>query len=257
MDTIELATQCAPNVDPLVMSAIVSVESGGNPFSIGVVNGVLQRQPRNKTEAIATARALHQAGWNFSLGKSQVNRYNLAKYGLDYSTVFDPCSNIRAGAAIFSECYGRATTKYRVHGVALQAALSCYYSGNFRRGFIPDTEGKPSYVAKVMQAAASAGPQATHEQLGLAIPVRPTSKFPRPALSATARGNAAGAHSRETPALVEATAPASKTTGRQKSPATPYDGYEHDEDATPNVDGYGAERTAVRVRASRTSGRQE
>ena len=36
---------------------------------------------------------------------------------------------------------------------ALHAALSCYYSGNFSRGFKPDVAGKPSYVQKVLASA--------------------------------------------------------------------------------------------------------
>jgi type IV secretion system protein VirB1 len=36
---------------------------------------------------------------------------------------------------------------------ALRAAFSCYYSGNFTRGFRPDRQGEPSYVQKVVAHA--------------------------------------------------------------------------------------------------------
>ena len=52
--------------------ALVSVESAFNPWAIGVVGGAL-RQPRTRAEALATAKALQDAGWNFSVGLGQIN----------------------------------------------------------------------------------------------------------------------------------------------------------------------------------------
>lgn len=162
------------------MAAIVRVESSGNPYAIGVVKGRLARQPRNKEEAIATARALEQGGWNFSMGVGQVNRYNLAKYGLTYDTVFDPCTNLKAASAILSECYQRAANS-KTHGSnALGAALSCYYSGNFTTGY------RHGYVQKVVSRASTAAPASSAAQAMPipvpAIPVIPNgSGAPRPA----------------------------------------------------------------------------
>ncbi|MCQ8895697.1 lytic transglycosylase domain-containing protein [Limnobacter humi] len=104
-------------------------------------------------EAVATARRLEKEGFNFSLGLSQVNRHNLAKYGESYASIFEPCRNLRTGAAILVDCYAKATTKDMGEQVALRAALSCYYSGNFIRGFKPDSPGQPSYVQKVVDTA--------------------------------------------------------------------------------------------------------
>jgi type IV secretion system protein VirB1 len=53
--------------------ALVSVESAFNPWAIGVVGGALVRQPRHRAEAMATAKALQAAGWNFSIGLGQIN----------------------------------------------------------------------------------------------------------------------------------------------------------------------------------------
>ena len=39
------------------------VESTFNPHAIGVVGGSLERQPRSRDEALATARALQSSGW--------------------------------------------------------------------------------------------------------------------------------------------------------------------------------------------------
>lgn len=163
------------------MAAIVRVESSGNPFAIGVVRGRLARQPRNKEEAIATARALEQGGWNFSMGVGQVNRYNLSKYGLTYDTVFDPCTNLKAASAILSECYQRAANSKAHSHNALGAALSCYYSGNFTTGY------RHGYVQKVVSRAstATASASAPKAMPVPAIPVIPNgTASPRPAAKA-------------------------------------------------------------------------
>lgn len=149
-----LAQQCAPTVAPQTMAAVVHVESNFNPYAIGVVGGRLQRQPKSQAEAVATAKALEADGWNFSVGVAQVNRYNLPKYSLTYEEAFEPCANIRVGSKILEDCYTRALP--RTEGDrqrALHSAFSCYYSGNFTRGFRPDKAGEPSYVQKVLAQA--------------------------------------------------------------------------------------------------------
>ena len=153
LDFIALAQQCAPTVAPQTMAAIVNVESSYNPYAIGVVKGRLERQPNNKQEAVATAKALAAAGWNFSMGVAQVNRYNLPKYHITIEQAFEPCTNLWAGSKILEECFLRADDNKRSAQQALKAAISCYYSGNFTRGFKPDVKGKPSYVEKVLASA--------------------------------------------------------------------------------------------------------
>lgn len=153
LEFIALAQQCAPTVAPQTMAAIVNVESSYNPYAIGVVKGRLQRQPKNIQEAVATAKALAAAGWNFSIGIAQVNRYNLPKYNLTYEQGLEPCSNLWAGSKILEGCFLRADNNQRTQQEALKAAISCYYSNNFTRGFKPDVRGKPSYVEKVVASA--------------------------------------------------------------------------------------------------------
>lgn len=115
-------------VPPEVMQHVVNVESARNPFAIGVVGGYLAKQPSNLDEALAAVRQLKQEGYNFSVGIAQVNRYNLAKYGLpDYASAFQACPNLKAGSRILRECYDRAQEWGK--------AFSCYYSGNFVTGF--------------------------------------------------------------------------------------------------------------------------
>lgn len=160
MDFLALAAHCAPSVHPLTMAAVAKVESGFNPYAIGVVSGRLERQPRGRDEAVATAKSLAQQGFNFSLGAVQVNRHNLARYGLDYESAFDACSNLRAGAAILGDCFARATKTVATEQGALRAAFSCYYSGNFTTGF------REGYVAKVV-----GGSEVTGTGVSRAIPV--------------------------------------------------------------------------------------
>lgn len=157
MDFLALAQQCAPDVHPQTMAAVAHVESGFNPFAIGVVRGRLERQPKSKAEAVATAKALEEAGFNFSVGVGQVNRYNLSKYGLDYDKAFDACPNLKAASLILKDCFDRAKARSLSDQDALQAAFSCYYSGNFSTGFKPDFKGQPSYVQKVLNKAGVAG----------------------------------------------------------------------------------------------------
>jgi type IV secretion system protein VirB1 len=127
---------CAPtHIARETVAMIIKTESSGNPWAIGVVGGRLVRQPATKEEAVVTAEALKEQGWNYSVGAMQINQSNFARYGLTLSQAFDICENIRVGSAILKECYDRALPKYESEQVALRAALSCYYSGNFSTGF--------------------------------------------------------------------------------------------------------------------------
>lgn len=146
----QLARQCGRNVHPDTLQAVARVESSFNPFVIGVVGGRLAKQPRSFQEAVQTAERLHAQGRNFSMGLMQVNRHNLKGYGLDYRTVFDPCANVRTGAAILADCFKRAGGSSQAD---LHKAFSCYYSGNFRTGFRADFKGQPPYVVKILNAA--------------------------------------------------------------------------------------------------------
>lgn len=132
-----------------VMQHVVRVESSYNPYAIGVVGGHLVRQPKNLPEALATVRMLETRGYNFSLGLAQVNRFNLAKYGLDsYEKAFQECPNLQAGSRILAECYKRL-------GGDWGKSFSCYYSGNSVTGY------RHGYVQKVFASMRQNELQAT------------------------------------------------------------------------------------------------
>jgi type IV secretion system protein VirB1 len=157
---LALALACAPQVHTHTAHALVSVESGFNPWAIGVVGGALVRQPRHRAEALATARALQATGWNFSVGLGQINVGNFERLGLTLDAAFEPCTNLAAMQSVLAECFDRArapaaaatattttATSPPVDQTALRQALSCYYSGNFATGF------RHGYVRKVVAAA--------------------------------------------------------------------------------------------------------
>lgn len=144
LDFALLAHQCAPEIHPNTLAHVVQVESGYNPFAIGVVGAHLERQPRNRGEAIATAAWLEAKHYNYSVGLGQVNKNNFAKYGLSIEAAFDPCPNLHAAAAILKDCYERALRSQPDQQAALRDSFSCYYSGNFTTGY------KAGYVLKVV-----------------------------------------------------------------------------------------------------------
>lgn len=146
--------QCGGSVHPQTLQAVVTTESSGNPFAIGVVGEPgLPKQPQTLEEAVSTAERLESEGRNFSVGWAQINRYNIPKYGLTYRTAFDVCTNINVSAQILTDCYARAVRRAASDVDPLHAALSCYYSGNFTRGFKADDSQGRSYVDRVISHA--------------------------------------------------------------------------------------------------------
>lgn len=137
--------QCAPNVHPETMAAVISAESAGQQFALADAGPKHLPWSQRKTmvrsfyfptlEAAAeTARNLIAAGHTVSIGAAQINDRNLPRLGLTIEKTFDLCTNLRAGDQILSECYTRASKQYGAGGKALRAALSCYNSGDFVRG---------------------------------------------------------------------------------------------------------------------------
>ncbi|NYT24510.1 transglycosylase SLT domain-containing protein [Alcaligenaceae bacterium] len=144
-----LAVACAPDIHPVTLHAVVKHESRAQQYAIGVnrKGHQLKRQPRSLEEATAAAQRLIDQGIDFDAGLGQINVRNWAWLKLDATTVFDPCRNLTAAQTVLAECYTRALPTHNDPQQALRAALSCYNTGNFRRGF---TNG---YVGKVLTQA--------------------------------------------------------------------------------------------------------
>lgn len=141
--------QCAPNVHPETMAAVVRAESGGQQFAIADAGPTHLPWSQRKsmvrsfylpsvTEAVTKAQSLIANGHTVSLGPAQINDRQLPRLGLSIEQVFEPCTNLRAGGQILGECYSRASKRYGAGPRALRAALSCYNSGDMERG---DREG--------------------------------------------------------------------------------------------------------------------
>lgn len=152
-----LALACAPLVHANTAQALVAVESSFNPHAIGVVGGVLERQPRTRAEALSTASYLQANGWNYSVGLAQINVHNFDRLGLTADTAFDPCENLRAMQAVLAECFDRSAANAPPPS-ALRQALSCYYSGNFITGFRHGYVQRVARAAPRMQATSSVPP---------------------------------------------------------------------------------------------------
>ena len=133
---------CAPAVAPATLARVIQVESGGRPLAINVNKGPRVGAPANPAVAAATARYWIARGHSVDLGLMQVNSRNLARLGFTIEQMFDPCTNVRAGAQILTENYV-AAAKARGHGQhALRDALSAYNTGSFRRGYANGYVGK-------------------------------------------------------------------------------------------------------------------
>lgn len=143
MPSLDMMQTCAPNVAPQTIAAIIQVESGGNPYALGV-NGKVKRLPRptNAQEAARQARYYMSLGVSVDLGLMQINSRNLPGLGYTVEQVLDPCNNLKAGSRILSRGYAGAIKRYGTGQDALKAALSAYNTGNYEQGF------KNGYVAK-------------------------------------------------------------------------------------------------------------
>jgi type IV secretion system protein VirB1 len=140
-----LIARCAPHVGPATMSAIVQVESGGDPLAIGDNTDRQSYHPPDRAAAEALAGELVAAGHSLDLGIAQINQANLARLGLTLSTVFDPCTNLGAASAILAEDYAIARRRFGAGQVALRHALGMYNAGSL--------DGGANYVRRVMLAA--------------------------------------------------------------------------------------------------------
>ena len=147
-DLATLAQQCAPTIATETIAAVVSHESRTNRFAIGINGGTrISRQPVNEAEAVKTAQTLLGMGLSIDLGLAQINSANLARLGLTVEQVFDPCTNLHAAERVLRGCYDPAARQFGYGQVALQAALSCYNTGDYARGL------SNGYVSNVYRMA--------------------------------------------------------------------------------------------------------
>jgi type IV secretion system protein VirB1 len=165
---------CGPSVEPTTLRAIIRVESGGRPYAIYVNGAASQPMPSpSASEATATAESWIARGYSVDLGLMQVNNRNLQELGYSVAQMFDPCTNVRAGATILTADYLSALPTRPDPQTALRAALSAYNTGTFDRGFYN------GYVAKFYgpHGAGAGGPIITAAALRTARPAAPPNPY--------------------------------------------------------------------------------
>jgi hypothetical protein len=168
---------CAPEVHPETMSAIVEVESGGDPFAIHdnatdhAYLGLSREQAVSlaqrfladgpDSERCQIARARHRY-CSFDAGIAQINSSNFTHYHLSPETVFAPNVNLWAAGDLMYSAWQTAVHESRVrpsvwsrelatyggaqgaNQVVLRAAISIYNSNS--------AWGNPTYVGNVVNA---------------------------------------------------------------------------------------------------------
>lgn len=139
----ELAQKCAPDISIDTLSALVNVESRFDPMAIAIVGGP-SHYPSTKKDALAIIEDANKRYLSFSVGLGQINDKNFDSLGVTAADLLEPCTNLKASSKILKTCFIEAKKALIEDDLSLQAALSCYYSGNFTTGLI---EG---YVSKVI-----------------------------------------------------------------------------------------------------------
>ena len=145
MDMDYLINACEIDVAPQIMVAIVKTESGGNPWVINdnTAKRVFKMSDRQTT--ILQAKALLAKGHNIDVGLAQINSNNLASLGLSVEEVIEPCTNLKASAAILKKFYKLGAAKFTTPQQALFYSFAAYNSGSFNRSH--------SYASKVWRVA--------------------------------------------------------------------------------------------------------
>jgi type IV secretion system protein VirB1 len=160
---VSIAGRCAPGAPPDTLLAIALTESGLYPNAISInrprssakyagyrdAEIILSRQPQNKTEAARWVRWLAVHHLTVSIGLMQVNAETAARFRVSAEQLFDPCTNLRVGAAILIAAYSDLARDMGEGFATLDAALSLYNTGDSRAGF------RNGYVANVYAHAPS------------------------------------------------------------------------------------------------------
>ncbi|MCR1341890.1 lytic transglycosylase domain-containing protein [Acidithiobacillus ferrooxidans] len=125
---LALLQQCAPQVAPVTMAAIVQAESGGWPWTIDV-NDLPDGSMRfNDQQAAVTAAVRYiRMGYKVDMGIAQIDSENLSWLGLSVTNVFNPCANLQAAQRILVGAYHQAGAN---GPESLDGAFQAYNSGN-------------------------------------------------------------------------------------------------------------------------------
>lgn len=146
---VSLARRCAPGAPADTLLAVARTESAlyANAISINRPNAAarragysdgqlaLTRQPKDHNEATYWLHWFVRRRFTVSIGLMQVNSEMAPRYHLQPEQLFEPCTNLRVGAAILISVYTDLAGQIGEGFSALDAALSVYNSGNPSTGF--------------------------------------------------------------------------------------------------------------------------
>jgi type IV secretion system protein VirB1 len=160
LDVAALQSRCLPTVPLATLNAIIRVESGGNPNAMQIdfprailkrwhlPQGTLRlkRQPATQREALEWLDYFERRSIFVDVGLMQVSTAEAKRRGLPVESLFDPCSNLRAGWQILDSAYQLEVKTYGPGQKALQHAISRYNTGDTQLGI------DNGYLARVMAA---------------------------------------------------------------------------------------------------------
>ena len=144
-----LAQTCAANVPVSTLEAIARTESALYPYALSINRPhqlarrqgwnrgtiTLERQPKSLEEAIAWTNWLLAHGLTVSIGLLQVNSEHAKALHVTVEQLFEPCTNLWAGATLLATTYSATAHKQGEGLPALETALSYYNSGTALIGF--------------------------------------------------------------------------------------------------------------------------
>lgn len=142
---LSLIPICAPDVHPNTVAQIIRVESGGNPLAININGLKINLNASNVKEAVQLTRKYIQKGYMVDIGLMQINSVNFVSLGYEnkIEKLFEPCTNIAAGAAILKKFYSASVNEHKTAQAAMMGAISAYNTGSWTNGI------QNGYVKKV------------------------------------------------------------------------------------------------------------
>lgn len=130
MALIDLMHNCAPQISPITMAAIIQHESAGNPLALHNNTLGSSIKAATKEEAASLASKMIRLGHSVDIGLGQINSQHLTHYKLSVEQVFDPCTNLKIAQSIL-------LNGWKNSGGSLIGTLSAYNTGkvNSARGY--------------------------------------------------------------------------------------------------------------------------
>jgi type IV secretion system protein VirB1 len=160
LDIAALQSRCLPAASLDTLSAIIRVESGGNPNAMQIDfpkallkqwhlppgSLRLKRQPVSQSEAVEWLNYFERHGIFVDLGLMQVSTAEAKRRGLSSESLLEPCFNLRVGWQILQDAYQTEVMAYGPGQQALDHAISRYNTGDTQRGI------DNGYLARVIAA---------------------------------------------------------------------------------------------------------